>query len=117
MKQARRGINLGGWLVAERWMTPQLFAGVIEDGEIALVRELGYDEARRRLEMHRSSFITEKDFQWIAEHGFEFVRLPVGYWLFEETDDFIDGETYLRRAFEWATRYKLGVVLDFHGLQ
>jgi len=117
MTKALRGINLGGWLVAERWMTPTLFKGVTGDGEIALVRELGYDTARKRLVAHRDSFITEKDFTWISEQGFDLVRLPVGYWLFAKTDDFIDGEVYLERAFEWAKRHKLSIVLDFHGLQ
>lgn len=117
MTKALRGINLGGWLVAERWMTPGLFDGVEQDGEIALVRELGFDIAKARLEKHRDSFITEEDFKWIAEQGFDFVRLPVGYWLFSETDDFIDGELYVRRAFKWAHLHDLKVVLDFHGLQ
>lgn len=117
MSKALRGINLGGWLVAERWMTPQLFEDVNGDGEIALVRELGYEMAKRRLTTHRDQFIREEDFQWIAEHDFDFVRLPVGYWLFQETADFIDGERYIRQAFEWAALYGLGVVLDFHGLQ
>jgi glucan 1,3-beta-glucosidase len=117
MTKALRGINLGGWLVAERWMTPDLFNAVINEGEIALVQELGREKAGERLKKHRDSFITENDFAWIAAHGFDFVRLPVGYWLFAETDDFIDGEAYLRQAFEWATIHGLGVVLDFHGLQ
>lgn len=117
MTKALRGINLGGWLVAERWMTPRLFDGVEKDGEIALVRELGVKVARERLMAHREHFITEADFAWIKDQGFDFVRLPVGYWLFEETDDFIDGEMYLRRAFDWAEMHGLGVVLDFHGLQ
>jgi len=117
MTKALRGINLGGWLVAERWMTPQLFDGVTGTGEIALVRELGYDDAHDRLVAHRETFITEKDFTWIAEQGFDFVRIPVGYWLFAQTDNFIDGEVYLTKAFEWAKRHKLGIVLDFHGLQ
>lgn len=98
-------------------MTPSLFEGVSSDGEIALVQELGHQEARRRLTGHRDSFITGQDFKQIADRGFDFVRLPVGYWLFEETDDFIDGEAYVRRAFGWAKRYGLGIVLDFHGLQ
>ena len=25
---AMRGVNLGGWLVLEKWMTPGLFAGI-----------------------------------------------------------------------------------------
>lgn len=117
MTKALRGINLGGWLVAERWMTPGLFQEVENEGEIALVRELGYEKARARLDKHRGSFITEKDFAWIVKHGFDFVRLPVGYWLFSKTDDFIDGEIYVKSAFDWAGRYGLKVILDFHGLQ
>ena len=117
MTKALRGLNLGGWLVAERWMTPSLFEGVVASGEAALVRELGVEEARRRLTAHRGTFITKKDFKWIAEAGFDFVRLPVGYWLFAETDDFIDGEIYLRQAFDWAKEHDLQVILDFHGLQ
>lgn len=117
MTKALRGINLGGWLVAERWMTPTLFEGVKNEGEIALVQELGYEKALKRLQKHRDTFITEKDFKWIAKQGFGFVRIPVGYWLFAETDDFIDGEVYLQNAFEWATTYKLKIILDFHGLQ
>lgn len=114
---ALQGINLGGWLVAERWMTPDLFEGVQFDGEIALVHELGKAEAVRRLEAHRRSFITKKDFMSIQQHGFEVVRVPVGYWLFEETDDFVDGERYLKKAFGWAQETGLKVILDFHGLQ
>lgn len=114
---ALRGVNLGGWLVAERWMTPELFRDVKADGEIALVRELGMEMAKKRLKKHRDEFITEQDITWIKKQGFDFVRIPVGYWLFEQTDDFIDGEAYLQHAFRWATKYKLGVVLDFHGLQ
>ncbi len=117
MTKALQGINLGGWLVAERWMTPGLFEGVEGSGEAELVRQLGRAEAIKRLEQHRSEFIQEADFAWIAAAGFDFVRLPVGYWLFEETSDFVDGENYLSSAFEWAETHHLGVILDFHGLQ
>lgn len=95
---------------------PGVFDGVEGPAEIDLVRELGTETARRRLTQHRDSFITEKDFRWIKRHGFDFVRLPVGYWLFKETDDFIDGEVYLRKAFQWAAKHDLKIVLDFHGL-
>jgi glucan 1,3-beta-glucosidase len=117
MSKALRGINLGGWLVAERWMTPRLFDGVEGDGERSLGYELGLEEAARRLAAHRDTFITEDDFRWIADHGFSFVRLPVGYWLFEDSPGYISGERYVKHAFAWAKTYHLGVVLDFHGLQ
>lgn len=117
MKKAMKGINLGGWLVAERWMTPGLFEGVEGSGELAISLESGVIEARKRLIHHRDSFITEKDFRKIKKHGFDFVRLPIGYWLFDGTDDFIDGEHYIDNAFSWAKKYRLGIILDFHGLQ
>ena len=75
------------------------------------------NEARRRLEAHRSSFITEEDFVWCAQAGFDFVRIPVGYWLFEQADGFVEGQRYLDRAFDWASKHQLGVIIDFHGLQ
>lgn len=98
-------------------MTPSLFEGVEGEGEIALVRELGRAEAKRRLSSHRETFITEADFRWIAKAGFSFVRLPVGYWLFEPDEDFVMGQDYVDRAFQWAEAHGVGVVLDFHGLQ
>ena len=112
-----KGLNLGGWLVVERWMTPELFKGVSGGAEIDIVRELGTQAAKERLRAHRESYITLSDFHWIKRQGFDFVRLPVGYWLFEKTDDFVDGEVYVRRAFRWAAQTGLGIVLDFHGLQ
>ena len=116
MKRALRGVNLGGWLIAERWMTPELFEGVRGEGEIELVRQLGNEEAVRRLIRHRDTFITEKDFAWIAKHGIEVVRLPVGYWLFIETDEYVEGEEYVRQAFSWAEKYGVKIILDLHGL-
>lgn len=114
---ALKGINLGGWLVAERWMAPGLFDGVRKDGERAIGRELSALEATKRLKAHRDTFITEKDFIWIKDNGFDFVRLPVGYWLFEDSEGYIPGEAYVKKVFSWAMKHQLGVVLDFHGLQ
>ena len=33
MLKKLRGVNLGGWLVLEKWMTPSLFAGVQAEDE------------------------------------------------------------------------------------
>lgn len=117
MGKALRGINLGGWLVAERWMTQDLFRGVQGDDEYSLGWELGKDKASRRLKLHRDTFITQRDFRWIADQGFDFVRLPVGYWLLEGTENFVEGREYLQNAFKWAQQCNLLVVLDLHGLQ
>lgn len=98
-------------------MTPELFQDVTATGERSIGRQLGEAAARARLKAHRDTFITEGDFKWIKRHGFDVVRLPVGYWLFEEASGYISGGNYVDKAFEWAQKHGLKVILDFHGLQ
>ena len=76
-----RGVNLGGWLLLERWITPSVFGDSQARDEFSLCSELGA-EAASVLKIHRDNFITEADFAWIANHGLNAVRLPVGYWVF-----------------------------------
>lgn len=106
------GVNLGGWLVLEKWLTPSLFAGTNTHDEYTLTQ---LPEAKKRIERHRQSFITERDFQWLQQQGIELVRIPVGYWLFESLDGYIPAVTHLDNALAWADKYGLKVLIDFHG--
>ena len=49
------GVNLGGWLVLERWMTPGLFRASGEEDEIWLHRSTDPAELERLLRRHRAS--------------------------------------------------------------
>jgi len=120
-----RGVNLGGWLVLERWMTPSLFEGLQAQDETAFCVELG-PLAEARLKQHWQTFITEADFAWLAKIGINAVRIPVGHWIL--TDDYPYHPAYgevlhpyvkggiavLDQAFVWAEQYGLKVVLDLH---
>src|SRR5580658_2283087 len=77
-----RGVNLGAWLVLERWMTPDTYRGTDAQDEYSLCLTLG-DKAKSRLDQHRDNFITSSDFRWIGKCGLNTVRLPVGYWALE----------------------------------
>jgi glucan 1,3-beta-glucosidase len=110
-----RGVNLGGWLVLEKWMTPSLFTGLKSQDEFGLSEELGAQEAADILRIHRDNFITEHDFKWIADRGLNAVRLPVGYWILGGSKPFIGGIEYVDRALDWAEQYGLKVLLDLHG--
>ena len=58
-----RGVNLGNWLVLEKWMSPALFEGTKAEDEDALCRELPQTGASiERLTAHRGSYITREDF-------------------------------------------------------
>ncbi|XFA98979.1 glycoside hydrolase family 5 protein [Candidatus Izemoplasma sp. B36] len=108
-----RGLNLGGWLVLEKWMTPELFKGYNAEDEYNLLLELK-DKRFDVLKKHRDSFINEEDFKWISEYGINVVRLPIGYWLFEDIFPYKKAKNYVDLAFNWAKKYNLEVLLDIH---
>ena len=97
--RALRGVNLGAWLVLEKWMTPSVFAGVEASDEWGFSQTPG---AREKLENHRQTFITESDFAWIKAHGLDAVRLPIGYWTLEENAPYISGAQHVDDAMKWA---------------
>jgi glucan 1,3-beta-glucosidase len=111
--RAVRGVNLGGWLVLEKWITPSLFKGLQATDEYTFCEELGA-EAASRLRHHRDSFIMAADFRWLKEQGIEAIRLPVGYWLLGGEEPFVEATHYVDFAFEQATQNGLKVVLDLH---
>ena len=115
MTKSLQGINLGGWLVLERWITPSLFADTVANDEWSLGQELGEPTMSARLRHHRDTFITKEDISWISAYGFTVVRLPIGYWALKDTDGFYNVTEYIDRLFGWAKEYDLQVILDLHG--
>ena len=120
-----RGVNLGSWLLLEKWMVPSLFAGLEATDETSWCVELG-DRAAERLHRHWNSFITRDDFVWLAARGINAVRIPVGHWIFgpdypyhrsygAHRHPFVTGGIeLLDRAFGWAGELGLQVVIDLH---
>ncbi|TWU77688.1 hypothetical protein ED733_008284 [Metarhizium rileyi] len=117
-----RGVNLGGWLSLEPFITPSLFnynsqMGIVD--EYTLCQHLGASAAST-LENHYASFVTEDTFKAIAAAGLDHVRIPFSYWAVEIYDGdpyvFRTSWRYLLRAIEWARKYGLRVNLDLHGL-
>ncbi len=108
-----RGVNLGGWLVLEKWLTPSLFKNAKATEEYWLCKELGA-KARPLLDAHRSSFITENDFMWLKNKGVNAVRIPVGYWIFDDVDTYVGGIECLDWAMEMAEKHDLQVLIDLH---
>lgn len=111
MSIARNGVNLGGWLVVEKWMTPSLFAGTVAKNEYELAATA---EGRARLEKHHKTFIGEKDWQWLQKNGMTLVRIPVGYWIVDGDEPYVAARERLDWAFAMAAKYKIDILLDLH---
>ncbi len=134
-----RGVNLGGWFVLESWMTPELFEG-IPNAHDETTWIINNPNAEADLIEHWETFITEEDFQYLQEHGVEYIRLPIPWWMWGDTAYFEtryedntlpwwDGEKhvykdysvtyinsvyYIDRAMEWAETYGIDVLVDLH---
>ena len=109
-----RGVNLGNWLVLEKWISEDLFSGTDAEDETYLCVQLGHDRAAERLKVHRDEFITERDFEDIAVKGFNAVRIPVPFFLFEDVGPYIHCYEYLDKAFDWAEKFGLKILVDLH---
>lgn len=123
-----KGVNIGGWLVLEPFITPSLFEAFRtnndnDDGipvdEYHYCQQLGKEEATKRLTQHYSTWITEDDFAEMAKTGLNMVRIPIGYWAFDllDNDPYVTGvqEGFLDQAIGWASKYNLKVWVDLHG--
>ncbi len=109
-----KGVNLGNWLVLEKWMTPELFAECGEEDEIWMHRTLSADRLAETLRGHRDTYVTIDDFRNIAAHGCNLVRLPVPYFVFGDIKGHPGCIEYVDKAFDWAERIGLKVMLDLH---
>ncbi|HEX8182625.1 MAG TPA: glycoside hydrolase family 5 protein [Candidatus Saccharimonadales bacterium] len=108
-----RGVNLGGWLVLEKWITPGLFGNMTANDEYSLCTHGGAATVSR-IRKHRDTFITKDDFVWLKANGIDAVRLPVGYWTFGDEAPYMKTIEYVDNVFAWAAETGLFVLLDMH---
>ena len=109
-----KGVNLGNWLVLEKWMLPELFEGTGAEDEVWLNRKMNSAELKEKMKEHRDTFITEQDFAFIKEQGIWLLRIPVPYFIFGDRPPFNGCVEYLDKAFDWAEKYGLQILIDLH---
>ncbi|GAA0137745.1 cellulase family glycosylhydrolase [Paenibacillus sp. YSY-4.3] len=109
-----KGVNLGNWLVLEKWMSPGLFEGTTAEDEYYLPTQLSKEVYEARIRVHRQEYITERDFAAIKSYGLNAVRIPVPYFIMGDCPPFIGCVDELDKAFLWAEKYGLQVLIDLH---
>ena len=111
-------------------MVPSFYAGTNATSLCGLVRAQPA-LAAARMRKHLTTAVGEKDFAWLAEHGFNAVRVPVGYWTalgghaFASRGSAVAPQYVPVRAeeslaaldsiFSWSRKHGLRVLLDMHG--
>lgn len=111
MTKPLNGVNLGGWLVLEKWMTPSVFKGSKALNEYELSRT---DKGKEAIRRHHETFITEKDIIWLKNHHIEIVRVPVGYWVLEGADGYVEAKKQLDWLFKVTKKHKIKILLCLH---
>lgn len=109
-----KGVNFGNWLVLEKWMSPSLFAGTTAADEYYLPRQLPPEVYEARIRIHRSEYITERDFAAVKRIGLNTIRIPIPYFIFGDRPPFIGCIEELDKAFGWAEKYGLQILIDLH---
>jgi aryl-phospho-beta-D-glucosidase BglC (GH1 family) len=61
---------------------------------------------------HFDEYNTERDFEFVSKFGYDHVRLPIDYALFDP--DANVGFGYIDRVISWCKKYKLNLILDLH---
>lgn len=116
-----KGTNLGNWLLQEFWMMAQSTDAVNDQCtlEATLDERFGFEERERLMTLFRDSWITERDWDLMAEFGLNVIRLPFIYNLIEDENNpktlREDAWHYLDYAIEQAEARDMYVILDLHG--
>lgn len=108
-----RATNLGNWLVPEGYMW--LFEGGPQSpSEIrALVLELlGPEGSAAFWQKYRENYVTREDIALLHRAGFNAIRVPLHYSLFESDD--AEGFKLLDQLIVWSRAEGLYVILDLH---
>jgi len=129
-----RGVNAGGWLLLEPWITPNFFEDLdASDGnqqrivdEYTLAQYVDPAMYRETMKNHWATFISLADFQRVAQAGVSHIRVPVGYWYWDvesgepfqpPNQDHSDSYSplfYLKQAFLWAAQTGIKIEVDVH---
>ncbi|SEG67144.1 Cellulase (glycosyl hydrolase family 5) [Bryocella elongata] len=111
-----KGTNLGNWLVPEGYMW-HFDGGPASPKEIhAFVTELiGPTRADAFWHTYRQNYITQADIHFIRAQGFNMVRVPIHWELFQ-TDD-AEGFQLLDRLLGWCRAEGLYVMIDLHAAE
>ena len=119
-----RGTNFGGWGIMEDWFCPFEDPAGEENCYLKLVERFGQEQAHELFQTYRANWITEVDYQNVADCHMNVIRLPIWFRNFQSDDDGTwyrkeDGSidfSELDEVVRLCKKYGLYLIIDAHGL-
>ena len=115
-----KGLNVGNWLLQEFWMMGQ--NGDVNDQcslEETLDTRFGLEERQRLMTLFRDNWIRDRDWDIMADFGFNVVRMPFRFNLIEDEHNprtlREDAWHYFDYALEMAEARNMYIIFDLHG--
>ena len=117
-----KGVNTGNWLMLEMWMLNYAGKGIEDQHEFieTLEHRFGKEKAEKLMDIYRSHWMKESDFDIIKSFGMNTIRLPFDYKLLMDSDTKpfklkSDAWEWLDLTIKIAKEKGLYVILDMHG--
>ena len=106
-----RGVNIGGWLLLDSVLNAKLLAAADATGQWSYDSSEG---AAAKLDDHWKTYFTESDMQSLSQYGINAVKIPVGYWAWDNygTPYKQGADAYLEAAIGWAAAAGIKVWID-----
>lgn len=85
-----RGVSLGSLFVFEKWIDSQEWSAIGCDGqesEFDCVLNTGQERSDEAFQGHWKNWITEDDLDQMVDYSLNTIRVPLGYWLYEDLVD------------------------------
>jgi aryl-phospho-beta-D-glucosidase BglC (GH1 family) len=115
-----RGVNLGGWLTIETWMTPADSSGLPDNFSIiqTLDNRFGVATEQSLINTYQQSWITTADLDNIRTEGMNVIRVPVWWANFETLNGQwrSDAFTMLDWVVSQAAARGIYTIIDMHGV-
>ncbi|KAI8058972.1 glycoside hydrolase superfamily [Gilbertella persicaria] len=115
------GVNLGNWLILEKWMNPSFFEQYASKAKDEWTFCQQASDPAKILKQHWDTWVTEDDFKKLAMAKVNHVRIPVGYWAFIKPDSaepyiFTGQKAQIQRVLGYCKKYDMYAIIDLHGL-
>jgi aryl-phospho-beta-D-glucosidase BglC (GH1 family) len=115
-----RGVNLGGWLLLEGWMTPMDSSGLPDNYSAlqTLNSRFGVTVQESLLKTYQENWITTNDLDNIRALGLNCVRLPFWWGNVQRLDGTWRADAFEKMDWLVTNAWQRGIytVIDFHGV-